>query len=53
MAQALSPEAALAEVQSYTNMDLNVDQITGLRDILTIKRDDTAIHRHLKSTVIR
>jgi hypothetical protein len=48
VAQALSPEAALAEVQSYTSMDLNVDQITGLRDILAIKRNDTAIHRHLK-----
>ena len=48
MAQAPSPEAALAEAQSYTSMYLNVDQITGLRDILAIKRDDTAIHRHLK-----
>jgi hypothetical protein len=48
VAQELSPEAALAEVQSYTSMDLNVDQIAGLRDILAIKRDDTAIHRHLK-----
>jgi hypothetical protein len=48
VAQAPSPEAALAEVQSYTSMYLNVDQITGLRDILAIKRQDTAIHRHLK-----
>lgn len=48
VAQALSPEAALAEVESCTSMDLDVDEITGLRDILAMKRDDTAIHRHLK-----
>jgi hypothetical protein len=28
----------VAEVESYTSMDLSVDQITGLRDVLAIKR---------------
>jgi hypothetical protein len=42
VAQELSPEAALAEVQSYASMDLDVDQFACLRDILAIKRDDTA-----------
>jgi hypothetical protein len=48
MGQTLSPEAALAEVQSYTSIDLTVDQITGLHDVLAVDRDDTAIRSHLR-----
>lgn len=48
MAQALSPEAALAEVEIYTSKNLTIEQITGLRDILAKTRDDTAIRSHLK-----
>ena len=48
MAEALSPEAARAEVTSYTGQSLTVDQIKSLRKILAVPRDDSAIHSHLR-----
>ena len=48
MPQGLSPEAALAEVRSYTGRGLTVDEIRWLRDILDMERDDSAIHIHLR-----
>ena len=48
MTEALSPEAALAEVKSYTSQGLAVDEIKSLREILAMPRDDSAIHSHLR-----
>lgn len=48
MAEALSPEAARAEVTSYTGQSLTVDQIKSLRKVLAMPRDDSAIHSHLR-----
>ena len=43
-----SPEAALAQVKIYTGLDLDGDDIKALYDILTVKRNDTAIFKYLK-----
>lgn len=41
-------EAALVEVRSYTSLGLTVDEIRSLHEILTMPRDDSAIHSHLR-----
>jgi hypothetical protein len=48
MAEALSSEAALAEVTSYTGQGLTVDEIKSLHAILAMPRNDSQIHSHLK-----
>jgi len=49
MSEALSPEAASAEVTAYTGLDLTIDEIRSLDDILTVPRKDTAILSHLRA----
>jgi hypothetical protein len=48
LSEALSPEAASAEVTAYTGVDLTADEIRSLHDILTVFRKDTAILSHLR-----
>jgi len=48
MQKPLSSEAALAQVKSYTGLDLGADDIRSLYEILTVPRKDTAIFKYLK-----
>ena len=48
MKKPLSSEAALAQVRSYTGLDLDADDIRSLYEILMKSRKDTAIFKYLR-----
>jgi hypothetical protein len=48
VAEAQSPEAALAEVRGYTGVELAADEVRSLHGILAVRRRDTQIIGHLR-----